>query len=148
MQSVNHKFSYPATILLHRQAQYPAEYLACIYFLQKSVIKLKEEGNKCFQAQEYHSALGKYHHALQLSLKHDLHPETEVLRANCAQVCLRLELFSEAYKHSDECVKLWPQSEKVWHVYVLLISISFKQSVNTYTVCWEAELIVQFRFAS
>lgn len=82
---------------------------------RKSVIKLKEEGNKCFQSQEYHSALGKYHHALQLCLKHDLHPQTEVLRANCAQVCLRLELYSEAYQHSDECVKLWPQSEKGYY---------------------------------
>jgi len=38
--------------------------------------------------------------------------EMALIRANCAQTCLKLELYSDAYTHSCECVKLDPQNHK------------------------------------
>ena len=40
-----------------------------------------------------------------------------MIRGNCAQVCLQLELFKDAYEHADECLHLDPDSAKV-HVNV------------------------------
>lgn len=38
--------------------------------------------------------------------------EIALIRANCAQACLKLEMFSDAYTHSCECIKLDPQNHK------------------------------------
>lgn len=38
--------------------------------------------------------------------------EVALIRANCAQACLKLELYNEAYAHSCECIRLDPQNHK------------------------------------
>lgn len=38
-----------------------------------------------------------------------------IVRANCAQACLKLRLFSDAYTHGVECVKLDPQNHKGYY---------------------------------
>ena len=79
----------------------------------QKISKLKEEAKACFLKKDYHSALGKYHHTLQLCREHKLHDEMAVIHANAAQVCLNLQLYEDAYKHADECLQINPDLDKV-----------------------------------
>ena len=36
-----------------------------------------------------------------------------LIRANCAMACLKLQMYSDAYTHCMECVKLDPENHKV-----------------------------------
>ena len=73
----------------------------------------KDEGNAYYQEKKYDEALGKYHHALRLCQKGNLAKDEAIIQANCAQVCLQLELFNDAYDHAEECLRLDPDSTKV-----------------------------------
>ena len=67
---------------------------------------LKEEGNSLFSKGDYEQALGKYFQALKYCREHKMDKEMSLIRANCAQACLKLQLFSDAYTHTCECIKL------------------------------------------
>ncbi len=41
-----------------------------------------------------------------------------VVRANCAQACLKLQLYSDAYSHADQCITLNPSSHKVSYILI------------------------------
>lgn len=41
--------------------------------------------------------------------------EMSLIRANCAQACLKLQLFSDAYTHSQECIKLDQSNHKGYY---------------------------------
>ena len=84
-----------------------------VYF-QEKVAKLKTEGNKFFHGAQYNEALAKYYQALPLCQQHKLEEEEALIRGNCAQVCLLLELFRDAFDHANECIRLDPESSKVY----------------------------------
>ena len=73
---------------------------------QTTYSKLKEEGNSLFVHGDYKQALGKYLQALKFCREHKMRSEMSLIRANCAQAILKLELFSDAYTPCCECVKL------------------------------------------
>ena len=41
--------------------------------------------------------------------------EMSLLRANCAQACLKLQLYRDAYSHSSECVRLDESNHKGYY---------------------------------
>ena len=86
--------------------------MACQHF-QEKVSKFKEEGNEHYRSGEYDEALARYYKALALCQQHRLEEEEAVVRGNCAQACLLLELFRDAYDHANECLRLDPESSKV-----------------------------------
>lgn len=86
--------------------------------LQEVVAKIKEEGNGFFKEGSFHEALGKYYRALELCSQHNLKLDMAVIRGNCAQVCLKLRLYKDAYEHADESVQLNPDLEKVRRITV------------------------------
>lgn len=86
-----------------------------LVFVQNSYAELKEEGNSLFSKGEYEHALGKYFQALKYCREHKMNKEMSLIRANCAQACLKLQLFSDAYTHSCECVKLDKNNHKGYY---------------------------------
>ena len=68
--------------------------------------KLKEEGNALFAGGDYEQALGKYFQALKYCREHNMKKEMALIRANCAQACLKLQMLNDAYTHCCECIKL------------------------------------------
>ena len=68
--------------------------------------RLKDEGNTLFTKGDYEDALGKYFQALKYCREHNMKKEMSLIRANCAQACLKLQLFNDAYTHCCECIKL------------------------------------------
>ncbi len=68
--------------------------------------KLKDEGNTLFVNGDYEQALSKYFQALRYCREHNMKKEMSLIRANCAQACLKLEMYNDAYTHCCECIKL------------------------------------------
>ena len=68
-----------------------------------------------FSKGEYEGALGKYFQALKYCREHKMNKEMSLIRANCAQACLKLQMFSDAYTHSCECVKLDKANHKGYY---------------------------------
>ncbi len=96
--------------------------------MQEHVLKIKQEGNDCFKAQKYDDALGKYVLALQLCQTYSITDETALIRSNCAQACLNLGWYRDAYDHADECVRLNPNLDKVTCCCVVVVtSMKLKQ---------------------
>lgn len=101
--------------------------------IQEKVAKAKEEGNEFYRKDKYNEALAKYYQALPLCQQHKLEEEEALIRGNCAQVCLQLKLFKDAYEHANECLRLDPESSKVWlkfstcilKIWVLIIDVEF-----------------------
>lgn len=88
---------------------------ACCLCVQNSYLELKDEGNQLFSRGDYEDALGKYFQALKYCREHKMNKEMSLIRANCAQACLKLQLFSDAYTHSQECVKLDKSNHKGYY---------------------------------
>ena len=42
-----------------------------------------------------------------------LEREEALIRGNCAQACIELELLRDGYDHANECLRLDPESSKV-----------------------------------
>ena len=85
-----------------------------VELLQEQFFKLKQEGNALFSQGSYEQALGYYYKALNYCRKHNMKPEVmAVVRANCAQACLKLQQYRDAYTHADQCLMLNPKSHKV-----------------------------------
>ncbi len=80
--------------------------------LQNSFDKLRESGNNLFLKGCYEEALSKYFQAINYCKKRNMMDEVALIRANSAQACLKLELYSDAYTHSCECIRLDPQNHK------------------------------------
>ena len=74
---------------------------------------MKEEGNDLYRRQQYNDALAKYTQALPLCQQHKLEKEETLIRGNCAQACLLLKLFKDAFEHASECLRLDPDFSKV-----------------------------------
>ena len=87
---------------------------------QQKFARAKEEGNEFYRNGRYDEALGRYYQALGLCQQHKLEKEEAIIRGNCAQVCLQLELLKDAFDHADECLRLDPDSTKVRHVCTVL----------------------------
>ena len=81
--------------------------------LQELVAKIKEEGNQCFKNGSYGDALGKYFDALKLCREHSLKTEGARIRSNCAQACMKMGMYDDAYSHCNECIQLDPTFDKV-----------------------------------
>ena len=81
---------------------------------QEKVAKFKAEGNEYYRKDQYNEALAKYYQALPLCQQHKLQEEEALIRGNCAQACLVLELFKDAFEHANECLQLDPESSKVY----------------------------------
>ena len=62
-----------------------------------------------FSKGNYEESLGKYFQAFKYCRDER---EKSLIRANCAQACLELEMFSDAYTHSCECVNLDKSNHK------------------------------------
>lgn len=97
-------------------------------FFQEKVAKAKEEGNTFYRNNDYNAALAKYYEALPLCQQHKLEAEEALIRGNCAQACLQLELFKDAYEHANECLRLDPESSKV-HVYDCASVVAVEQAL-------------------
>lgn len=65
-----------------------------------------------FARAEYEKALAKYLQAFKYCRKHQMKKEMALIRANCAQACLKLKLYQDAITHCNECVKLDNQNQK------------------------------------
>ena len=81
--------------------------------IQVKFSKLKDEGNAHFSKGSYEQALGYYFQALNYCRKNDMFDEMATIRANCAQACLKLQMYSDAYSHCTQCLKFNPSSHKV-----------------------------------
>lgn len=77
--------------------------------------KLKDEGNLLFSQGNYTEALSKYFQALKYCRENRMTKEMSVIRSNCAMACLKLEMFSDAYTHCCECVKLDKTNHKGYY---------------------------------
>ena len=84
-----------------------------LHLLQKRVANFKAEGNEFYGRSKYSEALAKYYEALPICQQHNLVEDEALIRGNCAQTCLQLELFKDAYEHANECLRLDPESAKV-----------------------------------
>ena len=91
--------------------------------LQELVARIKEEGNQCFKSGSYGDALGKYFQALKLCREHSLKTEGACIRSNCAQACMKMEMYDDAYTHCTECIQLDPTFDKVNNMCFLLCPI-------------------------
>ena len=80
---------------------------------QEKVAKFKSEGNGYYHSAKYDEALARYYKALVLCQQHKLEEEEALIRGNCAQACLLLELYRDAFDHANECLRLDPDSAKV-----------------------------------
>lgn len=76
---------------------------------------LKQEGNALFSRGNYEQALGKYFEALKYCRERNMTEEMSIIRANCAQACLKLQLFSDAFTHSSECIRLNKNNHKGYY---------------------------------
>ncbi len=81
--------------------------------MQEHILQIKQEGNYCFKAQKYDDALRNYFLALRLCQTYSITDESALIRCNCAQACLKLGLYRDAYDHADECVRVNPNLDKV-----------------------------------
>ena len=68
-----------------------------------------------FAKELFEEALGKYFQALNLCRKNKMKKEMALIRANCAQACLKLQMYSDAFTHCSECVKLDPNNHKGYY---------------------------------
>jgi tetratricopeptide (TPR) repeat protein len=82
---------------------------------QEKVCKFKSEGNAYYRSGEYQEALARYYRALPLCQQHKLEEEESRIRGNCAQACLLLELYRDAFDHANECLRLDPESAKGYY---------------------------------
>ena len=62
---------------------------------------------------DYSEALSTYQRALIYINAHDIREHRLDVRTNCAKVCLKLQKYSEAYTHCQECTKLDPKNRMV-----------------------------------
>ncbi len=53
--------------------------------------------------------------AINYCKKHNMTREMALIRANCAQACIKLQLYSDAFAHCCECVKLDPENHKGYY---------------------------------
>ena len=102
---------------------------------------LKKEGNKHFTEGRHEQALGVYFKALKYCQKFNMPEEMALVRSNCALACLKLQLYSDAYSHCCECVKMDPKMHKVCvcvctctlvHVQVSCIHVFSCSACNTH----------------
>ena len=78
-----------------------------------SVQKLQDEGNGCFEKQDYDQALKKYKEATEICEEHHFERELAVLTSNIAAVYLKLNSFEEALECSNKSLELNPEYFKV-----------------------------------
>ena len=102
---------------------------------QQKFARAKEEGNEFYRNGRYDEALGRYYQALGLCQQHKLEKEEAIIRGNCAQVCLQLELLKDAFDHADECLRLDPDSTKVRHVHVCTVLRIHVCTVHVHCTC-------------
>lgn len=71
------------------------------------------EAKRQLQLNQLTEALDEHLQALEYSYRHDIKEQRVHLRTNCAIICLKLQMYSDAYDHSMECVKLDPNNSTV-----------------------------------
>ena len=64
------------------------------------------EGKTQLQQNHLKEALDEYLQALDYSYKHNINEQRVHLRTSCALICLKLQMYNDAYNHSKECVQL------------------------------------------
>ena len=93
--------------------------------MQTLVAKIKGQGNQCFKNGSYGDALEKYVHALRVCREHGLEAEGAVIHSNCAQACMKMEMYDDAYTHSAECIRLDSTFDKVTKYVVMCILLCY-----------------------
>ena len=83
------------------------------FFKSKVLFGQLKEGNSYFQQRLYSEALDKYCQALDHCRQHNMKEQMALVRVKCAMACLKLQMYSDAYTHCTECVKLDPENHKV-----------------------------------
>ena len=63
--------------------------------------RLKDEGDVLLSSGNHEQALSKYFQA-----EHSMKKEMSLVREKCAQACLDINLFNDAFTHCCECIKL------------------------------------------
>ena len=75
--------------------------------------KIKEAGNEDLRKGSTYEALWKYNHAVEVCKDCGLVSEMATIKGNCAQACLNMDLYVQAYEHAQRHVELNPDSPKV-----------------------------------
>ena len=75
--------------------------------------QLKEIGNGYFTQGMYSEALGTYLQALNCCCEPNMKEQMALIQSYCAMTCLELQMYSDAYLHSMEYVKMNAVNDKV-----------------------------------
>ena len=75
---------------------------------------IREAGNDSLRRGNPYDALWKYSHAMVLCKDHDLPTDmVATLQGNCAQACLNLQLYTDAFEFASTCIYLNPDADKL-----------------------------------
>ena len=74
---------------------------------------ITEAGHSIQVRHDFSEALIMYLRALDYSYTHDIREHRLDVRIKCAEICLKLQKYSEAYTHCEECNKLDPKNHMV-----------------------------------
>lgn len=78
---------------------------------ERLVDEIREAGNNSLRRGNNYDAVWKYNHALVLCRDHHLPlPKVAIINSNCAQACLNLKYYPQAYSHADDAIKCDPHS--------------------------------------
>ena len=61
----------------------------------------------------YHEALDKYMEILNCCSQHSTKEQIALIHANCAMACFKQQMYSDAYTHCMEWVKMDPENHEV-----------------------------------
>ena len=94
-------------------------------FFPVQLDQLKEIGNHYLKQGMYSEALGIYLEALNCCREHNMKEQMALIQSCCAMACLELHMYSDAYLHSMEYVKIDPGNDEVG---ILVVCLSWTKA--------------------
>lgn len=85
---------------------------------ERLVDEMREAGNRSMRQGDHYDALWKYNHAIILCREQEVSPpKTAIVNCNCAQACLKLKHYIQAFKTATTAIKTDPKSSIIHKVY-------------------------------